>query len=190
MHERFILSYEFSYEKCSEIFPEFIEPLFCGSEKNPAKFPPNFPPNFPAKNQKKITDELLQGRRENIWVWRILGESPIPSRPKLLQQNLFTKIIFRGNSFCVIITKTLCIQLIKQTRERAQKILQNNSFRELFCKNFGFEEFFWEKKSLGLVPASVPHTLGYTCTLYTPTSPLPKLGLFFIWAWRILGELP
>ena len=51
----FFSSHEFSYEKCSEIFPENFEPLFCGSEKNPGKFPPNFPlnfPNFPAKNQK------------------------------------------------------------------------------------------------------------------------------------------
>ena len=63
------LSYEFSYEKCSEIFPGIFEPLFCGSEKNPGKFPPNFPlnfPNFPAKNQKKFTDELLQERREKV----------------------------------------------------------------------------------------------------------------------------
>ena len=62
-------SHVFSYEKCSEIFPENFEPLFCGSEKIPGKFPPNFPlnfPNFPAKNQKKVTDELLQERRENI----------------------------------------------------------------------------------------------------------------------------
>ena len=29
----FLASYEFSYEKCSEIFPEIFEPLFCGSEK-------------------------------------------------------------------------------------------------------------------------------------------------------------
>ena len=38
-------------------------------QKNPGKIPPNFPlnfPNFPAKNQKKITDELLQERRKNI----------------------------------------------------------------------------------------------------------------------------
>ena len=28
-------SHEFSYEKCSEIFPEIFEPLFCGSEKSP-----------------------------------------------------------------------------------------------------------------------------------------------------------
>ena len=30
-------SYEFSYETCSENFPEFFEPLICGS-KNPTKF--------------------------------------------------------------------------------------------------------------------------------------------------------
>ena len=42
-----------------------------------------------------------------------------------------------------------------------------------------FEDFFGEKNSLGLVPASVPHTLGYTCTLYSPTSPLPTLGCIF-----------
>ena len=69
MHERFFLSHEFSYEKCSEIFPEMFEPLFCGSEKIPGKFPPNFPlnfPNFPAKNKKKFTDELLQERRERL----------------------------------------------------------------------------------------------------------------------------
>ena len=67
--ERFFSSHEFSHEKCSEIFPENFEPLFCGSEKIPGKFPPNFPlnfPNFPAKNKKKFTDELLQERREKI----------------------------------------------------------------------------------------------------------------------------
>ena len=28
---------------------------------------------------------------------------------------------------------------------------------------------------MGLIPASLPHTLGYACTLYAPTSPLPKI---------------
>ena len=40
-----------------------------GQKKIPGKFPLNFPlnlPNFPAKNQKKITDELLQEHRENF----------------------------------------------------------------------------------------------------------------------------
>ena len=37
-----------------------------------------------------------------------------------------------------------------------------------------FEEFFWGGNTLGLVPASLPHALGYACTFYTPTS-LPQL---------------
>ena len=37
-----------------------------------------------------------------------------------------------------------------------------------------FEEFFWVGNTLGLVPASIPHTLGYACTFYAPTSPPPK----------------
>ena len=41
--KEFLLSYEFSYEKCSEIFPKIVEPLFCGSRKVPAKFPNKFP---------------------------------------------------------------------------------------------------------------------------------------------------
>ena len=45
--------------------PIVLSLLFCGSEKNPAKFLPNFPPNFPVKNQKTFTNELLQERREN-----------------------------------------------------------------------------------------------------------------------------
>ena len=68
LHERFLSSHEFSYEKCSEIFPEIFEALFCGSEKIPRKFPPNFPLNSLQislrKIKKKFTDELLQERRE------------------------------------------------------------------------------------------------------------------------------
>ena len=37
-----------------------------------------------------------------------------------------------------------------------------------------FEEFFWGENTLGLVPSSLPHSLGYACTLYTPTFPSPK----------------
>ena len=68
-HERFFSSREFSYEKCSEIFPEIFEPLFCGSEKIPGKFPPNFPqnfPNFPAKNQKKIHRRASAGAQGEL----------------------------------------------------------------------------------------------------------------------------
>ena len=42
-----------------------------------------------------------------------------------------------------------------------------------------FEGFFWEGNPLGFVPASLPHTLGYACTLYTPTSPLLTYRSFF-----------
>ena len=44
-HEQFLLSYEFSYGKCSEIAPEIFKPSFCGtkrSHKIPAKFPTRF----------------------------------------------------------------------------------------------------------------------------------------------------
>ena len=36
-----------------------------------------------------------------------------------------------------------------------------------------FEEFLGGENVLGLVPASLPHTLGYACTFYAPTSPPP-----------------
>ena len=81
----FFSSHEFSYERCSEIFPEIFEPLFCGSEKIPGKFPPNFPlnfPNFPAKNQKKFTDELLQERRENKRRMSTKKNRNAPKRPR------------------------------------------------------------------------------------------------------------
>ena len=37
-----------------------------------------------------------------------------------------------------------------------------------------FEEFFWGGNTLGLVPSSLPHIVGYASTLYAPTSPLPS----------------
>ena len=48
------MSYEFSHEKCSEICPEYVEPLFCGSEKAPAKFSPKKKnTKFPSPKNKK-----------------------------------------------------------------------------------------------------------------------------------------
>ena len=49
-----------------------------------------------------------------------------------------------------------------------------------------FEEFFGGENVLGLVPASLPHTLGYPCTFYAPTS-LPQL--VFCCIFGILGFL-
>ena len=37
------------------------------------------------------------------------------------------------------------------------------------------EDFFWGGNTLGLVPSSHPHSVGYACTLYAPTSPLPMI---------------
>ena len=37
-----------------------------------------------------------------------------------------------------------------------------------------FEEFLGGENVWGLAPASLPHTLGYACTLYAPTSPPPN----------------
>ena len=47
-----------------------------------------------------------------------------------------------------------------------------------------FEEFFWGGNTLGLVPASLPHTLGYACTFYAPTSPPPQKKNYLI-----IGEI-
>ena len=58
---KIFLRHEFSHEKCSEMFPEIFEPLFCGSGKIPQT---SHQMSLP-KNKKKFTDELLQGRREN-----------------------------------------------------------------------------------------------------------------------------
>ena len=37
-----------------------------------------------------------------------------------------------------------------------------------------FEEFFRGGNTLGFVPASLPHTLGYACTFLRPHFPSPK----------------
>ena len=58
---------EFSHEKCSEIFPEIFEPLFCGSEKKSRKIPAKIPGKLPSqKSKKKITDERSAGRIDGV----------------------------------------------------------------------------------------------------------------------------
>ena len=54
----------------------------------------------------------------------------------------------------------------RTTWERSLKIWE----LQICC----FEEFFGLGNALGLVPASLPHTLGYACIFYTPTSAPPK----------------
>ena len=50
----------------------------------------------------------------------------------------------------------------RRTCERSLKIWE----LQIPC----FEEFLGGENVLGLVPASLPHTLGYACTSYAPTS--------------------
>ena len=51
-------------------------------------------------------------------------------------------------------------------------LLDNGS--DLSLRRSWRENSFWRGNALGLVPASLAHTLGYACTFYTPTSPLPR----------------
>ena len=54
----------------------------------------------------------------------------------------------------------------RATWERSLKVWE----LQIFC----FEEFLGGEAALGLVPASLPHTLVYACTFYAPTSPPPN----------------
>ena len=60
----------------------------------------------------------------------------------------------------------------RTTWERSLKIWE----LQISC----FEEFWGGENVLGLVPASLPHTLGYACTFYAPTSPPPRFSLRII----------
>ena len=55
----------------------------------------------------------------------------------------------------------------RTTWERSLKIWE----LQISC----FEEFLGGENVLGLVPASLPHTLGYACAFYAPTSPPPTI---------------
>ena len=56
----YLLSYEFSIEKCSEFFPDIFEPLFCGSQKS-RKIPTKFPSKFPCEKIDKIHRQASPG---------------------------------------------------------------------------------------------------------------------------------
>ena len=56
--------------------------------------------------------------------------------------------------------------------------LKNGSSKSLVLKTL-----FIGGNTLGLVPSNLPHTLGYACTLYAPTSPHPNKGNF----WEVRG---
>ena len=63
---RKIFSRRIFSRKMLRSLPEFFEPLFCGSEKFPQNSHQISQRLFPSPKSKKITNELLQERRENI----------------------------------------------------------------------------------------------------------------------------
>ena len=58
---------------------------------------------------------------------------------------------------------------------RVRRITWESSLKNWELQIPCFEEFFWGGNTLGLVPASLPHALGYVCTFYAPASPPPIL---------------
>ena len=66
--------YEFSSEKCSEFFSEFVEPLFCGSEKS-RKIPAKLPTTFPCENKKHSPTSFCRS------TGRISREQVHPKKP-------------------------------------------------------------------------------------------------------------
>ena len=61
-------------------------------------------------------------------------------------------------------------------------------------KSLVLKSFLGGENVLGLVPASLPHTLGYACTFYAPTSPAPirflggRFGYFLFFSARGRGR--
>ena len=53
-----------------------------------------------------------------------------------------------------------------------------------------FEEFLGGEDVLGLVPASLPHTLGYACTFYAPTSPSPNVAQHTMLGANLSDQIP
>ena len=78
------------------------------------------------------------------------------------------KIIFVGHGEVRVYLGTGVSRRVRRTTWESS--LKNWEF-QIPC----FEEFFWGGNTLGLVPASLPHALGYACTFYAPTSPPPIL---------------
>ena len=51
-------------------------------------------------------------------------------------------------------------------------------------KSLVLKGFFWGGNTLGLVPSCRPHSLGYACTFYAPTSPPLKKSFCYIFRAR------
>ena len=100
----------------------------------------------------------LRGHSRNtFWTLRARGAKGPRNTPKTLPGAVR---VYRGTGVSCRVRRT--------TWERSLKKWE----LEIPC----FEEFFGGGNTLALVPASLPHTLGYACTFYAPTSPPPVAG--------------
>ena len=77
-------------------------------------------------------------------------------------------------------------RILRSAANNLGEIPQNWELQIPFLK-----EFFWGENTLGLVPSSHPHSLGYACTLYAPTSPRIFKVIFCLAGYRcILNYYP
>ena len=99
------------------------------------------------------------------WIWRRIS---LPN-PGLWGPFAFAQLIFLGHREVRVYGGTGVSRRVGPTTwERSHKNWE--------LQILGFEEFLWERNTLGLVPARHPHTLGYACTFYARTSPPPVSG--------------
>ena len=98
----------------------------------------------------QIKDSNVRGKIQRIFFEKIGASN------KIFRANFVLQTwVYRGTGVSRGVRRT--------TWERSLK----NWELQISC----FEEFLGGENVLGLVPASLPHTLGYACTFYAPTSP-------------------
>ena len=87
----FFSSCEFLVRKMLRNFPRNVRAFVLWVRKKSRKIPSKFPSKFSKlpceKSKEKFTDELLQERRENIFVGKKCPENPRQNPPKFTQQN-------------------------------------------------------------------------------------------------------
>ena len=103
----------------------------------------------------------------------ILQQNKIELGEKLWGVTSLRRFLPRG--YCgVIFCREATIYLYRITGKSAP---QNGSLKNWELQISCFKEFLGGENVLGLVPASLPHTLGYACTFYAPHFPSPNLCL-------------
>ena len=101
LHQRFFWSCEFSYEKCSEIFPEIFEPVYCGSEKIPQNSR-----QISLRTKKNHQRASAEAQREKL--------SKLFFHQKLcLQSELCMKDLFWATNFLTKNAPNFCLKFLR-----------------------------------------------------------------------------